>query len=94
MSLSIINIAWVTTGSTTSALKFKVLEMDAVVWNRAGVIRVFPKSVLTNLKNTIKQLKDRPNTKTLISPDVVKLQWSQGFPASKNMREALLSLTL
>lgn len=91
MSYPTLNIKWVETTSRQSVLEFKTagLTADIIIWNRAGVLRYFPKSVITNLKNTLKQIKDKPFDQTIVSPTASQLVWKQGFTLTREMHVGL-----
>lgn len=83
------HISWITTSSSKAVLKFTTLNMDAIVWNRAGKLRYFPPSFITNLKNTLRQIKDRPTQFTDLPPQATMLMWNQGLPLTEAMHAGL-----
>ncbi len=98
--MNMINILWIDTHAKRSHLSFfkgsgifeKPRPVHAIMWNRAGVVRYFPRSIVTNLPTTIKQLEDLPVKQTSVSPDATRLTWTQGISVPSKVSHELLQL--
>jgi len=84
-----ISITWITTPDKQGTLKFSGNIPDIVIWNRAGRLRYFPRSIVTNFRDTLKMIAAKPNLFEITPTNINELSWKQGLPLSPELHKAL-----